>query len=151
MKNNFKIDGDTLILYSRKHNEEMLFSVEDLDTVKEHTWYINKRYVRTMIKQKFMSAHRLLMNPPDGMQVDHINGMPHDNRRANLRIVTHQVNHHNRRSAKGYYWDTQKRKYKAQIVLNKKNIYLGLYDTEVEARDAYIAAKKIYHPTSPTS
>jgi len=154
MKNNFKIAGDTLILYSRKHNQEMLFSIEDADMVKGHTWFITNGYVRTNItvapnKQTAMLAHRLLLNPSAKMQVDHINGMPHDNRRSNLRIVTPQENQHNRRSAKGYCWDTRDRRYKAYIVLNNKTINLGYFDTEVEARAAYVAAKKIYHPSAP--
>jgi hypothetical protein len=33
----------------------------------------------------------------------------------------------------------------SQIVLNKKSIYLGLYETEEEAHKAYLDAKKIYH------
>jgi hypothetical protein len=156
MQNNFKIDGDTLIVYSRKHNQEMLFSVEDADMVKEHTWFISQRYVRTNItvatkRSRTMLAHRLLMNPSDTMQVDHINGVRHDNRRSNLRIVTNQENQHNHRSAKGYGWHKKNRRYQAYIKLNNKCVYLGNFKTEVEARDAYVAAKKIYHPSAPTS
>ena len=40
--------------------------------------------------------HRLIMAAPDGLQVDHINHDTLDNRRANLRIVTNQVNNANR-------------------------------------------------------
>ena len=154
MKNNFKIDGDTLIVYSRKHNQEMLFSVEDLDTVKEHTWCIANGYVVTTVTvvtgtYRLKQAHRLLMNPPEEMYIDHINGVRHDNRRSNLRIVTPQENSHNYPSAKGYYWNKRDRTYQAQIKIDKKLIYLGLYNTEDEARAAYLAAKKIYHPTSP--
>jgi len=151
MKNKYVIDGDTLIVYSRKHNQEMLFSVADADLAKHYTWYIGKGYATAVAagKRTPLYAHRLLMNPPDGMQVDHINGVRHDNRRSNLRIVTIQENSQNRRSAKGYTWSTQKRKYKAQIVFNKKNIYLGLYNTEDEARAAYLEGKQKYHPSAP--
>ena len=77
--------------------------------------------------------------------IDHINGIKLDNRVANLRITTIQGNQHNHTTAKGYYWDKQKKKYHASIGLNGKNIYLGLYDTEEEARQAYLDAKPIYH------
>jgi len=154
MKNNFKIDGDTLIVYSCKHNQEMLFSVEDFDLVTKHTWCIANRYVATTVTvttgtyaQK--TAHRLLMNPPEGMYVDHINGVRHDNRRSNLRIVTPEENTHNNRSVKGYTWDKRERRYRAQIAFNKKQITLGRYHTEAEARAAYLEAKKIYHPSAP--
>ena len=155
MKNNFKIDGDTLIVYSRKHNQEMLFSVEDADIVKEHTWCIANGYVVTTVTvvtgtYRLKQAHRLLMNPPEEMYIDHINGIRHDNRRSNLRIVTPQENSHNHQSAKGYYWHERVRRYKAKICVNNKQINLGSFDTEDEARDAYVAAKKIYHPSAPT-
>jgi hypothetical protein len=45
--------------------------------------------------------HAFLMKPPAGMQVDHINGDPLDNRRSNLRICTRQENLRNRRITHG--------------------------------------------------
>ena len=154
IKNKFKIDGDMLIVYNRKDNREMICDAIDYDIISQHTWYLGDGYVITNIKcatgkQTRLLLHRMLMNPPAGMQVDHINGIKHDNRKANLRIVTSQVNNHNRQSAKGYSWKKNVAKYQAEIMLNNKTIYLGLYNTADEARQAYLAAKKIYHPTSP--
>ena len=40
--------------------------------------------------------HVMLMNPPNGMVVDHIKRNPYDNRLENLRIVTSQENSRNR-------------------------------------------------------
>ena len=77
--------------------------------------------------------------------IDHINGIPLDNRVANLRITTQQGNQQNQTKAKGYYWNKRKQKWNAQIILNYKTIYLGLYDTEEEARQAYLDAKLKYH------
>ena len=154
MKNKFKIDNDVLIVYSRTDNREIICDAIDYDLVSKHTWCINYGYAMTAIKcatgkYKMRYLHRLLMNPPAGMNIDHINGIKHDNRRSNLRIVTVQENSHNMRSAKGYYWNKSFGKYKADITLNNKKIYLGLYNTEIEARTAYLDAKKIYHPTAP--
>ncbi len=49
-------------------------------------------------KGKFM--HRLIMNPPDNMEVHHINHDGLDNRKQNLQICSHSENQKNRRSYK---------------------------------------------------
>ncbi len=77
--------------------------------------------------------------------IDHINGDKSDNRITNLRDVTIQENHKNRTTAKGYYWNKRDKKWYAKIALNYKIIHLGYFDSEVEARQAYLDAKKIYH------
>jgi hypothetical protein len=77
--------------------------------------------------------------------IDHINAVKTDNRICNLRAVTHQQNHFNRITAKGYHWHISSQKYIAQIRINYKAIHLGLFNTEEEARSAYLAAKEIYH------
>jgi len=76
--------------------------------------------------------------------IDHINGIRNDNRIENLRNVTQQKNTFNT-NAKGYCWDKKLKKWKAQIKLNSKTIYLGYFETETEASLAYQNAKKIYH------
>lgn len=80
-------------------------------------------------------------------EIDHINGIRNDNRIINLRPVTRQQNQWNRKTAKGYYICKYKDSiyYEAQIYLNTKRIRLGSYKTEEEARNAYLAAKEIYH------
>jgi hypothetical protein len=78
-------------------------------------------------------------------QIDHINGDKADNRIVNLREVTNQENQHNQTKAKGYSWDKNANKWHSCIKLNSKKIYLGLFNTEVEAHNAYLEAKKIYH------
>ncbi len=77
-------------------------------------------------------------------QIDHINRNKADNRICNLRNVTQQVNQWNR-NGKGYYFNKAQKKYHAQIRLNNKRLYLGLYDTPEEARQAYLNAKPKYH------
>ena len=80
-------------------------------------------------------------------EIDHICGVkPLDNRIENLRILNRQQNvWNNLHWVKGYSFDKRLNKYKGRISINGKNKYLGLYDTEEEARDAYLEAKAIHH------
>ena len=101
-------------------------------------------------KQKTYYVHRLvaqtyLDNYSEDLQVDHINGCRINNNISNLRMVTCQQNHFNRTTAKGYSWDKNKEKWQAHIRIDYRLKHLGCFDTEAEARDAYLAAKKIFH------
>jgi hypothetical protein len=78
-------------------------------------------------------------------EIDHINGIRDDNRICNLRSVTKQQNQWNRLTAKGYSWNIKEQKWKSRITLNNKEIHLGYFNTEEEARNAYLQAKEIYH------
>ena len=86
---------------------------------------------------------------PEGYQTDHINSIKTDNRVENLQYITQQQNIHkiktkDGRNVKGYYLH-KNGKYRASIKLDSKKIHLGYYDTEAEARQAYIDAKLKYH------
>ena len=76
--------------------------------------------------------------------LDHINGIRDDNRICNLRSVTKQQNNFNTKS-KGYTWDKSNNKWLSQIQLDGKKIFLGYYNIEEEAREAYITAKQKLH------
>jgi hypothetical protein len=73
--------------------------------------------------------------------IDHINRDTTDNRIINLRSVTHSKNMMNSKG-KGYYFNKIAKKWQAQIQVEKKYKYLGLYDTEEEASKAYITEKQ---------
>jgi hypothetical protein len=78
-------------------------------------------------------------------RIDHINQNKSDNRIENLRILTNIENcHNNLLSSKGYTF--QNNKYRVKIKVNYKTIHIGYYNTEQEARQAYLQAKKKYFP-----
>ena len=58
-------------------------------------WYAYRKH-----HGKTLCMHRLIMKPPTGMVVDHINGNGLDNRRVNLRICTQRQNNWNHRRRK---------------------------------------------------
>ncbi len=97
---------------------------------------INKKYC-------YIPMHRIIVNCPKDKVVDHINHNKLDNRKCNLRVVTHQQNTFNKKNIKGY--TRKENKYQVQIEVNYKKIYIGLFDTEEEAQNAYLLAKQEYH------
>jgi len=104
-----------------------------------------------IFNSKKVSIHRIIAYAYLGLDInntklhiDHKNRIPTDNRLENLHIVTHQQNMWNT-GAKGYSFDKRKGKYKAQIMVNGKYIFLGYYDTEEEASNAYQSAKLVHH------
>lgn len=105
-----------------------------------HGCYATKKKVR-LHRLVYELAHGPI---PADYQIDHIDRNRSNNYLSNLRVVTHQQNLFNTK-AKGYRWIKNDQKYEAQIKINGKQQYLGRYDTEQEARAAYLEAKKIYH------
>jgi hypothetical protein len=81
----------------------------------------------------------------DFIELDHENRIRHDNRICNLRILDRSGQGQNRSNVKGYSWRPNKQKWQSIIQLNKKQISLGYFNTEEEAQNAYIEAKKKYH------
>ena len=75
--------------------------------------------------------------------IDHINGVRDDNRIMNLRGVTQQQNTFNKLNTKGYH--KRGNKFRAVLQIIKEYKHLGYYDTEEEARAAYLNAKEKYH------
>ena len=94
---------------------------------------------------------------PEGMRIKHINGNRTDNRIENLRLVTSGVNFQNlkdRRDGKLLGCSFYKRtgKYRADIRISGRSIYLGYYSTEQEALEVYkIACKHINDYTCNSS
>lgn len=131
---------------------------EDFEYLNQWKWYAlksgNTFYAKTNggvrnNKRIHLQMHRIIMNPPDHLFIDHINHNGLDNRKENLRIVTNRENHFNR-SDQGEYIGVSKHKnkYRAQLRFKHKRIHLGLFETPEEAQLAYINAAKYYDELS---
>lgn len=102
-------------------------------------------------KNKTIAMHRLILNAPNGMFVDHINHDPLDNRRANIRLCTPAENTRNRRPQKngsgykGVRYKKNQNLWEARIRLNGKRRSIGYYATAVRAAIAYDKAAREMH------
>jgi len=125
---------------------------EDFEYLSQWKWYAYKSnstfYVEREYIGKAIKMHRLLMNTPNGMLVDHIDHNGLNNQKSNLRNCTHGQNMQNRRPyGKSKYKGVifSQNRFRAQITLGKRNLYLGRYKSEIEAAKAYDeVAKKHY-------
>lgn len=86
------------------------------------------------------------------VQVDHKDVNPGNNRISNLRLATHSENKCNRRKTiknktgyKGVYSYKETGRFCVAITKEKKQKWLGIYDTPEEAYAAYCEAAKEYH------
>ena len=145
------LDNTHMIIVCSR-GEEFLIDTGDYEKVKPYNWFPHGGgYASTNINGKRIKLHRFLMNAPDNIQVDHINGVKRDNRRSNLRYATSRENarnvglrSNNSSGAKGIYFEKNINKYRAQIGVRGRTIHLGSYTSLVEASEAYDRAAEKY-------
>jgi len=105
---------------------------DDFDELIKYRWFIKQNnYVYRQEKRKTIHIHRMIMNPPSDMYVDHINRNPLDNRKENLRICTKSQNNMNKSGIRGV--SRFRDKWRARIKINRKEFHLGIFNTYEEA------------------
>ena len=110
-------------------------------TVKQGTRYpYAKAWAREGADRRVIFMHRLILNAPPELQIDHKNHDTLDNRRSNLRLVTNAQNQANLRARggtsrfRGVRWF--KNRWQAAVMFHGRLHYLGRYDDEEEAARA---------------
>ncbi len=107
-----------------------------------------REYVAMFAGRDFTLMHRLLADPPAGVEVDHVNGCGLDNRHSNLRTATRSEQCGNRRwtgnatGFKGVAYRPGRGCYEASIGSHSHREgagrrYLGAFKTAEEAAIAY--------------
>lgn len=121
--------------YRRKPCLWAFIDDRDYKRVKKHKWYRSHQgYAITNIDGKRVYLHRFILGYPDG-SVDHISRIKLDNRRSNLRICTTQENVRNSNLSrantsgyKGVSWRSDRKKWRAYIFIDYKQLCLGVFE-----------------------
>lgn len=126
---------------------------DDFEKVSKYKWWaakvINKEYIsyyaHAQYKGKRLILHRVILglDSDNNFYIDHINGDTLDNRQNNLRVCTSSQNQMNRRVQqhssvyKGVFFLRNRKKWVATLTFNKKCIFIGYFDYEIDAAKSY--------------
>jgi len=118
-------------------------------------------YIETSIDGEKYLVHRLVWlytygNFPKN-NIDHINGIPNDNRICNLRDVTQKQNMMNTKlqcnstsKQRGVSYAARDSKWRSYITIDNKQVFLGQYSCKLAATIVRSFAEKKYGFTSPS-
>lgn len=118
--------------------------------VDKHNWSLaSTGYAQTRHNGSTLLMHMLILGKKDGLEIDHININRLDNRRSNLRHVTHGENMYNLPLAKnntsgirGVDYDRRRGRWRAQIQKNGRNKFIGHFDSIMEAAKARMSVEE---------
>lgn len=121
----------------------------DMEWLSEFKWSAQKsdkrwyavRGLKVGDKWTTQAMHRLILDAPSDMDVDHWNGDGLDNRRKNLRLATRAQNMANM-DAKGAS-QVRSGRWAARITRNGETLNLGTFATEAEAVASYQTASRL--------
>lgn len=148
-----KAKGNRVIIYTDKHRVPFQIDDDDYEVVKRYFWFIRDGYPSTAAGKGDQARCRrihefLLGRAPDGLEWDHIDRDRLNNKRSNLRAVTHSFNLHNRGAQRnnrtghpGVVYRDQFKTYRAQIKVMGKMIHIGSFKTLESAVKARTEAK----------
>lgn len=124
---------------------ECLIDEQDYKLVSQYTWRVNQfGYAEASIGNKNIRMHRFIMNAQKGHMIDHANCDRLDNRRMNLRFVTHRenamnksLNSNNTSGYKGVSWNNHAKSWSVHIQLDGKKKTLGYRKDKHDAAKLY--------------
>jgi len=153
--NRYETEGKVTKVFFNNCDDYFLCDTEDVELLNKHTWHKTRRgYASAYRNYDHVFAHVLLIGEKQGLEIDHINQNKLDNRKENLRHVSHTDNIHNvdysfrkkRNPATGveYRCGKTKETYIAYISINHKKLHLGCFESLEEAKRARQEAEVFY-------
>lgn len=99
---------------------------------------VNTRTIHSLVAEVFLNH----LSRGNKIVIDHINNNPKDNRLVNLQVVTQRFNCKKNQSIyssqyKGVHWCKTSNKWVSRIEINRKGIFLGRFNCELAAHQAY--------------
>ncbi len=151
------------ITIQRRNGQEFIIKVdaEDFEALSQFNWYITSRgyaarkALNDIGKWSMVFMHRLIMNCPSDLYIDHINHDQLDNRKVNLRICKQWENMQNRRtktsSKSGYrgvyvYPASKINPWAVVVSIQGKQKTLGYFDCPKKAALFYNQEIPKYNP-----
>ena len=133
--------GDDIAIGTTSRGDTYKIDLEDLERCKQHSWIKDPRgYFVSNIDHRVTPLHRFLLGTKGSkVMTDHINGDKSDNRKSNLRKCTQNQNSKNVKVKKnnktGFPGVRQDKfgKWTVEIMVNRKKIFLGNFDSKFEA------------------
>lgn len=140
--NEFVFNQDFVEIKLRdKYGKEVgiaIIDIDDFDKVKDYKWHIKKSnntsYCMSHINNEKVFLHRFLLDYSGELDVDHIDHNGLNNRRDNLRIISHAKNITNQHNTDNGIYKVKSGRFRATITKDNKSIYIGTYDTFEEAK-----------------
>jgi hypothetical protein len=116
----------------------------DYEWLSQWAWHLHGGYAVRHEGGKRIYMHRAIMQPPEGMVVDHTNRNTMDNTRESLLVCTQHENLINRSKRngassryRGVSYNKRLGKWGARILFEGTRLWLGWFVEEVEAARAY--------------
>ena len=152
--NTYDFSNEDYVVIITKKNERILVDKEDFYKVKNWSWCVGKQgYPVANINHSVKKINWVLFPTIKHKVQDHINGNKLDNRKSNIRYCTQNENSKNCGISKNnstgvsgviLIKNVHSSKYLARIMVDRKEIYLGRYDTLEEATKVRYEAEKKY-------
>ena len=157
--NRYDIVGDIVYIYFYNSDNYTMVNLDkwnSISYIREFCWAEMGGYARARIPDDYQSdfstktigLHQLICPCEENYEPDHLDRNPLNNLTDNLmpktrlrNMLNRGLQKNNRSGIKGVHWDSNARKWKAQITTDKKPINLGRFDNLEDAARARLMAE----------